>query len=67
MPELPTRDEVRAMLAVIDELSTMGVDPVVRYPTLRRVLDAYVAGTVGEGTLVFLRDFTTQYSGGSDD
>ena len=44
MNDLPSRDEVRALLAVVDEASTMGADPIVRYPTLRRVLDAYVEG-----------------------
>ena len=40
----PSREEVAAMLEVVDDASTMGVDPVVRYPTLRAILDLYVAG-----------------------
>ncbi len=44
MSDLPTREAVTVSLAIVDEASTMGVDPIVRYPTLRRILDAYAVG-----------------------
>lgn len=44
MSDLPSPEAVGASLAVVDSASTMGVDPIVRYPTLRLILDAYRDG-----------------------
>ena len=54
MSDLPSREEVAASLAVVDHASTMGVDPVVRYPTLRLVLDAYESGRLVDREAVAL-------------